>query len=169
MHIDRLGIVHEGINYIPDGTVVEHCFKVRVLIRKGDGRYEVVGEEEYSGYPSDDQIMWCIAHYEGTQAVIEKVHYLIKLPFTEDSKHDLPLVSASDIDFSNTVFMTLSNPSYQGEEINTMDVAYEYPKERIHIIEMIKLAVRCGMKISFHSDNKKAMDWLIDYYEEYKS
>lgn len=31
-----------------------------------------------------DQIMWCIAHYKGSQAVVEKVHWIEKIPFAEE-------------------------------------------------------------------------------------
>ena len=48
MFIDRLGIAHEGVVYVPDGTVTEFCYKVRVLLRDCNGRYSVVGEEEYT-------------------------------------------------------------------------------------------------------------------------
>jgi hypothetical protein len=27
--------------------------------------------------------MWCIAHYKGSQAVVEKVHWIEKIPFAE--------------------------------------------------------------------------------------
>lgn len=84
MFIDRLGIAHEGVVYVPEGTVTAFCYKVRVLNRDCDGKYRVIGEEEYSAYPTDDQIMWCIANYKGSQAVVEKVYWLAKIPFTED-------------------------------------------------------------------------------------
>lgn len=83
MFIDRLGIAHEGVTYVPDGTVTEFCYKVRVLLRDCNGRYSVVGEEEYTSYPTDDQIMWCIANFKGSQAVVEKVYWLSRIPFTE--------------------------------------------------------------------------------------
>ena len=83
MFIDRLGIAHEGVVYVPDGTVTESCYKVRVLNCNSNGKYSVVGEEEYTGYPTNDEIMWCIANYKGSQAVVERVYWLSRIPFTE--------------------------------------------------------------------------------------
>ena len=79
------------------------------------------------------------------------------------------LIDASNIDMSNTVFMNVSNPYYSGDEVNIMEFCFEYPEERIHIISMIKMAVRCGLHIVYHSDNKEAEKWVRDYHEYYKS
>ena len=76
MFIDNLGIAHENIVHIPDDSVLEACYKVRVLKPTIDFRYSVMGEEFYPAYPTDDQIMWCIAHYKGTQAVVEKIYWI---------------------------------------------------------------------------------------------
>jgi hypothetical protein len=83
MFIDNLGIAHENVVHIPDDAVLEECYKVRVLKPTKDFRYAVMGEEFYPAYPTDDQIMWCIAHYKGSQAVVEKVHWIEKIPFAE--------------------------------------------------------------------------------------
>ena len=79
------------------------------------------------------------------------------------------ILKVSDIDLSNTVFFELSNPLYTGEECNVMEFAYDFPKERLHIIQIIKLAVRCGLTIKFHSYNKQAEKWVVDYFEMYRS
>lgn len=83
MFIDNIGIHHEGVVYIPDDSVLESAYKVRVLKPTKDFHYAVMGEEFYPKLPTDDQIMWCIAHYKGSQAVVEKVHWIEKIPFAE--------------------------------------------------------------------------------------
>lgn len=83
MFIDCLGIPHTGIVYVPDDSVLEECFKVRVLTVVKDGKYKVLGEELYPKFPTEDQIKWCIVHYKGSQAVVEKVYWLEKIPFAE--------------------------------------------------------------------------------------
>lgn len=82
---------------------------------------------------------------------------------------DKKFLSAKDIDLSNAVFFELSNPYYTGTQCNNMDFNFEYPKERIHIIQTIKLAVRCGLDIKFKSYNREAEEWTRNYYETYKS
>ena len=83
MFIDNLGIAHENVVYIPDGSVLEECYKVRVLKPTTDFHYTVIGEEIYPAFPTDDQIMWCIANYKGSQAVVEKIYYIAEIPFAE--------------------------------------------------------------------------------------
>ena len=84
MFIDNLGVPYEGIVHIPDDTVLEECYKVRVLKPTKDFHYTVMGEEYYPSQPTDDQIMWCITSYKGTQAVVEKVYWMEKIPFAEE-------------------------------------------------------------------------------------
>lgn len=83
MFIDNLGIAHENVVHIPDDSVLEECYKVRVLKPTTDFHYAVMGEEFYPKLPTDEQIMWCIAHYKGSQAVLEKVFWIEKIPFAE--------------------------------------------------------------------------------------
>ena len=75
------------------------------------------------------------------------------------------VVDASTIDISNVVFMAVSNPYYPGEEINVMEFAFKYPEEKIHMIEVIKLVVRCGLQLKYHSYSDKAIKWLGEYYQ----
>ena len=82
MFMDEFGIHHEGVVYIPDDAVLEECFKVRVL-KIVNNNYKVKGEEFFPKFPTDDQIMWCITRYKGTQAVVEKVYWIEKIPFAE--------------------------------------------------------------------------------------
>ena len=84
MFVDNLGTYHENVVFVPDGTVLEDAYKVRVLTQKSSGRYDVLGEELFPNYPTEDQLMWCIANFKGSQAVVEHVYWLTKLPFTED-------------------------------------------------------------------------------------
>ena len=78
--------------------------------------------------------------------------------------HDL-----SEIDTRDVVFFSFSNPFYQGNECNVMETSFKYPEDRVHIIHMIKLAIRLGLDIKFTCENKEIMGWVSDYYNEYKS
>lgn len=71
----------------------------------------------------------------------------------------------SDIDISNTVYMTVTNPYYKNSEI--MDVAYEYPKESTRILNAFKLAQRLGLKITYITSNSDAAEWLEELYDTY--
>lgn len=79
------------------------------------------------------------------------------------------LLNMSDIDTYDVVFFELSNPYYIGDECNVMEFGYQYPQEKIHIIETIKMAIRCGLRIKFHSQNPKADTWVHEYYDYYRS
>ena len=168
MYLDRFGIAHE-CDYVPDNKILDDGFIVQITKRDKDGNYITVGEEEFPRYPNNDQITWCLCHYKGTSATIRQVFYLADLPFSGDKPEIPGLIDIADIDMGDTVFITLSNPHYDGEEINRIEVGYEYPKEKIRIIEAVKLAVRCGLTFSFHSQNAEAEDFTARYYEEYKS
>ncbi|WP_034452492.1 hypothetical protein [Butyrivibrio sp. AE2032] len=87
MFIDNLGIHHEGVVFIPDDAVLEECFKVRVL-KIVNNNYKVVGEEFFPMFPEDDRIMWCIARYKGTQAVVEKVYWIDSIPFADGGEEE---------------------------------------------------------------------------------
>ena len=73
--------------------------------------------------------------------------------------------SLADIDDSNAVFITLNNPHYP--ESIQMDYDFEWPNERIRIIQAIKGAVRMNLKIGMFSNNKEAMKFMDYYYREY--
>lgn len=87
MYMDNFGIHHEGVVFIPDDSVLEECFKVRVL-KIVKNNYKVMGEEFFPKFPTDDQIMWCIARYKGTQAVVEKVYWIEKIPFADGGEDE---------------------------------------------------------------------------------
>lgn len=74
--------------------------------------------------------------------------------------------SLADIDDSNAVFITLNNPHYS--ESIQMDYGFEWPKDKIHIIQAIKGAVRMGLEIkTLQSNNPEADKYIREYYEEY--
>ena len=82
------GIVEDAV-YVPDGTILEETFVVKVLKRRcylrGQApKIDVLVEKHFQKFPTDEQIMWCIARYKGDQATVEKVYSLAKIPFTED-------------------------------------------------------------------------------------
>ena len=71
----------------------------------------------------------------------------------------------SEIDISNSVFFTMTNPHYKDSLV--MDFAYEYPQDRLRILEMFKFAQRLDLKITYNSMNPKACAWLDELYETY--
>ena len=81
----------------------------------------------------------------------------------------LPIKDLSEVDISNVVFFELSNPHYDGGEINHMDLSYKFPEDKKYIIGIIKLATRCGLDLKFHSHSSEAGSWTARYYEHYKS
>lgn len=83
MFIDNIGIHHDGVVYVPDDSVLEDAWKVRVLKVDEHGKYKVVGEELYGHFPNDEQIMFCIVNYKGTQAKVEHIYWIEKIPFAE--------------------------------------------------------------------------------------
>lgn len=74
-------------------------------------------------------------------------------------------LSAADIDTSNGVTVVLDNPYYQNSI--EMELGYEWPKDRIHLIQIIKAAVRMNLKITMYSPNKEANGFINRYYREY--
>ena len=83
MFMDDLGVAHENVVYIPDGTILESCYMLTVHKLTEDG-YQAVHSEEFAVFPTEDQIMWQIAKHKGTYASISKSYYLTRLPFTEE-------------------------------------------------------------------------------------
>lgn len=79
------------------------------------------------------------------------------------------LVSVADIDNSKTVYLELSNPYYKNDECNIMEMCFQYPNECQHIIQTLKLAVRCGLQIKFSSQDKQVEKWVSSFYEYYRS
>ncbi len=63
---------------------LKKSFVVR-LIKKTMYRKEVVGEEHYTNYPTEKQIMFCLAKYPDTFAAVEEIYVLedeCPLPFS---------------------------------------------------------------------------------------
>lgn len=74
-------------------------------------------------------------------------------------------VLLSDIDISNSCFFTMTNPHYKDSLV--MDFAYEYPQDRLRILEMFKFAQRLDLKITYNSRNAKACEWMSELYDTY--
>ena len=86
MFMDDLGICHEKVAFIPDGTVLEEGFHVKVWKITESGVELAAVTDEQDNSPSEDQITWAIAYHKGTYATVEKVFYLSKIPFTEEAE-----------------------------------------------------------------------------------
>lgn len=88
MLIDREG-KEVDVAFIPDGQKLFEMFRVRVIRDKYNDKgkrvkREVVGEEDYKEYPTDEQKMYCIAKHQGDFCVTEKISTLEWIPFSED-------------------------------------------------------------------------------------
>ena len=79
------------------------------------------------------------------------------------------IIDVASVNDSDIVKFKISNPFYKGDECNLMEVGYEYPREKLRIIEIVKTAVRLGLSLSFTSRNDQALKWTENYYEEYRS
>lgn len=78
------------------------------------------------------------------------------------------IISVADIDDSNAVFITLNNPHYNNSI--QMDYGFEWPKDKIQIIQAIKGAVRMGLTVdTLRSNNPEAERFMHNYLEEYNS
>lgn len=75
------------------------------------------------------------------------------------------IVRLCDIDISNSIYFTMTNPHYVDSLI--MDFTYEYPRDRIRILEMFKFAQRLGLKMTYKSQNEEAIEWLDELNEVY--
>ena len=74
-------------------------------------------------------------------------------------------VLLSDVDISNTVFFKMTNTHYRNSLI--MDFAYEYPQDKLRILEMFKFAQRLDLEIEYNSINPDACEWLDELYDTY--
>jgi len=88
MIIDRNGNIIDAVQ-VPDGSAIFECFRVRVILetlcKKGyTVKKEVIGEEDFTEFPNEQQIMYCIAKYHGDFATIEKIYVIQVLPFSSD-------------------------------------------------------------------------------------
>lgn len=79
------------------------------------------------------------------------------------------LIDAADIDISHLIILEISNPTYKGEEINYIELGYDYPEDQKKIIGIIKMAVRCGLTLNITGHSKEGVKWAHNYYEYYKS
>jgi hypothetical protein len=78
------------------------------------------------------------------------------------------IIELADVDDSNAVFITLDNPHYAKSV--QMDYGFEWPKDKIQIIQAIKGAMRMGLKIkTMTSNNPEAEKFMNNYYEEYNA
>lgn len=77
------------------------------------------------------------------------------------------IVQLSDVDTSKGVTLTFSNTHI--DEQNTMEVGCEWPRDKIIIMQLIKLAVRLDLDFKYQAFNKEAEDYISAYYEEYNS
>ena len=75
------------------------------------------------------------------------------------------LLSASEIDTTNGVYITIDNPHFS--DSIPMELGFQWPEDKINIIQAIKAAVRLNLKISMHSQNKEADSFINYYYREY--
>ena len=87
MIIDSKGNVIEDAVQVPDGSAIFECFRVRVILETLNKqgltvKKEVIGEEDYVNFPSNEQIMYCIAKYHGDFAIVEKIYCVQILPFS---------------------------------------------------------------------------------------
>lgn len=81
---------------------------------------------------------------------------------------DSAIINVADIDTSNGVYITLDNPHYS--KSIQMDYGFEWPKDKVQIIQAIKGAVRMGLTIkALQSDNPEAERFMNNYFEEYNS
>ena len=85
MIIDRNGNILDAVK-IPDGATIFDCFRVRVIretinTHSCTSKKEVVGEEDFQVFPSDEQIMYCIAKHKGDFATVEKIYSIQIVPF----------------------------------------------------------------------------------------
>ncbi len=79
------------------------------------------------------------------------------------------VVDLADIDISHLIQLTISNPEYKGEEVNYMELGYNYPEDKKQIIGIIKMAVRCGLALKISGHSMKGVSWANKYYEQYKT
>lgn len=77
------------------------------------------------------------------------------------------IVNLADVDTSNGVIITLNNP-HNPESIQ-MDYGFEWPKDKVYIIQAIKGAARMGLSIQMQSENPEAERFITEYYNEYTS
>lgn len=81
---------------------------------------------------------------------------------------DNHIVSLADVDMSNAVFITLDNSHYP--KSIPMDYGFEWPKDKVLIIQAIKGAVRMGLTVKIlRSNNPEADRFISNYFEEYNS
>lgn len=77
-------------------------------------------------------------------------------------------INFANVDDSNAVFITLDNPHYP--KSIQMDYGFEWPKDKVQIIQAIKGAVRMGLVVkTLHSNNPEADRFISNYYEEYSA
>ena len=78
------------------------------------------------------------------------------------------IIDLADVDDSNAVFILLDNPHYL--KSIPMDYSFEWPKDKVLIIQTIKGAVRMGLTIkTLQSNNPEAERFMNNYFEEYNS
>lgn len=86
MIVTREGKVADAVE-IDDNKRLFDCFRVRVIketISNGiPVRKDVIGEEDFKDFPNEEQIMYCIAKYNGDFAAVERIYALEALPFSE--------------------------------------------------------------------------------------
>lgn len=75
------------------------------------------------------------------------------------------IIRLCDIDISNSVYFTMINPHYAESLI--MDFTYEYPEDRIRILEMFKFAQRLDLRLTYKTKNSEADEWLKELYTTY--
>ena len=57
---------------IPEGVSLEQKYVCYVY----DSEDEYVGDEEFDGYPTRSQIMYCVLRHGGTNAVVKREYHL---------------------------------------------------------------------------------------------
>ena len=75
------------------------------------------------------------------------------------------VVRLCDIDVSNSVYFTITNPHYSDSMI--MDCSYDYPKDYQRILEVFKLAQRLDLKITYRAHGSEIDEWCRELYETY--
>ena len=77
----------------------------------------------------------------------------------------LQVIDLADVDTSGLVVIELDNPHFA--ESIPMELGFNWPEDRIKIIQAIKTAVRLNLKISMYSYNEEADKFIHYYYREY--
>ena len=71
MILNHDGIVGDGIS-LPDDIGLFEFFKVLVYVGQGSDR-EMVGEEDFQDFPTDEQVIWSVVKHKGSYAEVTKI------------------------------------------------------------------------------------------------